>query len=58
VHSQSSANVGMALPTSYTALLVFWMLQSAGLSGLNGTAHGVVANIALPGEMGGDSRFS
>ncbi|KAI0523868.1 MFS general substrate transporter [Xylaria bambusicola] len=47
------ANVGMALQTSYPALLVLRTLQSAGASGLIGAAYGVVADITQKEERGG-----
>ncbi|KAI8947801.1 MFS general substrate transporter [Xylaria longipes] len=47
------ANIGMALQTSYPALLVLRTLQSAGASGLIGAAYGVVADITQKEERGG-----
>ncbi|KAI1084015.1 major facilitator superfamily domain-containing protein [Whalleya microplaca] len=46
------ANIGMALQTSYPALLVLRMLQSAGSSGTYGAAYGVVADIAEASQRG------
>jgi MFS family permease len=46
------ANVGMALQTSYPALLVLLMLQSAGSLGPYGATYGIVADIALPRKRG------
>ncbi|KAI0188996.1 major facilitator superfamily domain-containing protein [Xylaria flabelliformis] len=47
------ANIGMALQTSYPALLVLRTLQSAGSSGLIGAAYGIVADITQREERGG-----
>ncbi|KAI1733790.1 MFS general substrate transporter [Xylaria scruposa] len=47
------ANIGMALQTSYPALLVLRTLQSAGASGLIGAAYGIVADITQREERGG-----
>ncbi|KAI1279075.1 MFS general substrate transporter [Xylaria sp. FL0933] len=47
------ANVGMALQTSFPALLVLRTLQSAGASGLIGAAYGVIADITQKEERGG-----
>ncbi|GAW14605.1 hypothetical protein ANO14919_040080 [Xylariales sp. No.14919] len=47
------ANVGMALQTSFPALLVLRTLQGAGASGLIGAAYGVVADITQKEERGG-----
>ncbi|KAH9893766.1 major facilitator superfamily domain-containing protein [Xylariomycetidae sp. FL2044] len=46
------ANIGMAVQTSYPALLVLRMLQSAGSSGTYGAAYGVIADIAQVSERG------
>ncbi|KAI1119877.1 MFS general substrate transporter [Nemania abortiva] len=47
------ANIGMALQTSFPALLVLRAVQSAGASGLIGAAYGVVADITQKEERGG-----
>ncbi|MCJ1337330.1 hypothetical protein MMC09_002612 [Bachmanniomyces sp. S44760] len=45
-------NVGLALQTSFEALFVLRMLQSAGISGAFSIAYGVVADLASPAERG------
>ncbi|KAB5582349.1 major facilitator superfamily domain-containing protein [Coniochaeta sp. 2T2.1] len=47
------ANVGIALQTSFPALLVLRMLQSAGSSGLIAVAYGVIADVTTRSERGG-----
>nr|KMM66556.1 hypothetical protein CPAG_02894 [Coccidioides posadasii RMSCC 3488] len=47
-----AANIGLALQSSFPALLVLRMLQSAGSSGTFAAAYGVIADIATPGERG------
>ncbi|KAI1173968.1 MFS general substrate transporter [Nemania sp. FL0916] len=47
------ANIGMAIQTSYPALLVLRSLQSAGASGLIGAAYGIIADITQKEERGG-----
>ncbi|KAK7967025.1 uncharacterized protein PG986_001302 [Apiospora aurea] len=47
-----ASNIGMALQTSFPALLVLRMVQSAGSSGLYGAAYGVVADITEIEERG------
>ncbi|KAI1322241.1 MFS general substrate transporter [Xylariaceae sp. FL0255] len=47
------ANVGMALQTSFPALVVLRMLQSAGASGLVAAAYGIVADITEKEDRGG-----
>ncbi|KAK8110456.1 Major facilitator superfamily transporter [Apiospora kogelbergensis] len=47
-----AANVGMALQTSFPALLVLRMVQSAGSSGLYGAAYGVIADISRIEDRG------
>ncbi|KAI0191107.1 major facilitator superfamily domain-containing protein [Astrocystis sublimbata] len=47
------ANIGMAIQTSYPALLVLRGLQSAGASGLIGAAYGIIADITQKEERGG-----
>ncbi|KAK8868343.1 major facilitator superfamily domain-containing protein [Apiospora arundinis] len=46
------ANVGIALQTSYPALFVLRMLQSAGSSGLIAISYGVIADITTRSERG------
>ncbi len=46
------ANVGLALQTSYPALLLLRMLQSAGGSATIGLGYGVVGDITEPSERG------
>jgi len=46
------ANVGLALQTSYPALLLLRMLQSAGGSATIGLGYGVVGDITQPSERG------
>ncbi|OHW91787.1 major facilitator superfamily protein [Colletotrichum incanum] len=47
-----ASNVGLALQTSYPALLVLRMVQSAGSSGSYGAAYGIVADITTVSERG------
>ena len=47
------ANIGLALQNSYGALLALRMLQSAGSSGTNALAYGVISDISAPHERGG-----
>ncbi|KAK7953652.1 Major facilitator superfamily transporter, partial [Apiospora saccharicola] len=47
-----AANIGMALQTSFPALLVLRMVQSAGSSGLYGAAYGEIADISKIEERG------
>ncbi|CAF9913072.1 MAG: hypothetical protein ALECFALPRED_008623 [Alectoria fallacina] len=47
-----SANVGLALQNSYTALVVLRCLQSAGASSTIAIAYGFIADIAPPAERG------
>ncbi|KAI9781779.1 MAG: hypothetical protein M1839_005772 [Geoglossum umbratile] len=47
-----ASNIGLALQSSYPALLVLRMLQSAGSSGMFAVAFGVVADVAPPAERG------
>lgn len=47
------ASIGLAYQSSYGALLVLRMLQSAGASGTVALAYGVIADIAPPHERGG-----
>lgn len=46
------ANVGLALQTSYPALLLLRMLQSAGGSATIGLGYGVVGDITESSERG------
>lgn len=46
------ANLGLALQSSYPALLTLRMLQSTGSSGTIAIGTGVVADIATSGERG------
>ncbi|KAK4204499.1 MFS general substrate transporter [Triangularia verruculosa] len=48
-----SANTGMALQTSYAALLVLRMLQSVGASALIAITYGVIADITESKDRGG-----
>lgn len=47
------ASIGLAYQSSYEALLMLRMLQSAGASGTVALAYGVIADIAPPHERGG-----
>ncbi|EFW13721.1 hypothetical protein D8B26_002538 [Coccidioides posadasii str. Silveira] len=47
-----AANIGLALQSSFPALLVLRMVQSAGSSGTFAAAYGVIADIATPSERG------
>ncbi|KAL9629604.1 MAG: hypothetical protein Q9164_006811 [Protoblastenia rupestris] len=47
-----SANLGLALQSSYTALVVLRCLQSAGASSTIAIAYGFIADIAPPAERG------
>ncbi|KAK1512467.1 uncharacterized protein CCOS01_14707 [Colletotrichum costaricense] len=47
------ANVGIALQSSFPALLVLRMLQSSGASGLTAITYGVISDITLPKDRGG-----
>ena len=47
-----SANLGLALQNSYTALVVLRCLQSAGASSTIALAYGVIADISTPAERG------
>ena len=47
------ASLGLSFQTSYAALLILRMLQSAGASGTVALAYGVIADIAAPHERGG-----
>ncbi|KAH8907339.1 MFS general substrate transporter [Coniochaeta sp. PMI_546] len=47
------ANIGIALQTSFPALLVLRMVQSAGSSGLIAVAYGVIADVTTRSERGG-----
>ncbi|KAF2969968.1 hypothetical protein GQX73_g3601 [Xylaria multiplex] len=46
------ANIGLALQSSYPALLVLRMVQSAGISGTISLGYGVISDIATPSERG------
>ena len=46
------ANVGLAVQSSFPALLVLRMIQSAGSSGTIALGYGVIADIAPPSERG------
>lgn len=46
------ANIGIAVQSSFPALLMLRMLQSAGISGTFSVAYGVVSDIASPAERG------
>ncbi|KAH7324677.1 major facilitator superfamily domain-containing protein [Stachybotrys elegans] len=46
------SNIGLALQTSYPALFVLRMIQSAGISGSYGAAYGVLADITTISERG------
>ncbi|CAJ2500693.1 Uu.00g035460.m01.CDS01 [Anthostomella pinea] len=46
------ANIGLALQSSFPALLVSRMLQSAGSSGTISLGYGIISDIASPSERG------
>lgn len=48
----TAANIGLALQSSFAALLVLRCLQSAGSSGTVSFGYGVIADIATPAERG------
>lgn len=50
-----AANVGLALQSSFPALFVLRMVQSAGISGSYAVTYGVVADLFSPAERGGYS---
>lgn len=47
-----ASNIGLALQSSYPALFVLRMVQSAGSSGTFAIAFGVIADVAPPAERG------
>ncbi|KAK8130868.1 hypothetical protein PG984_007306 [Apiospora sp. TS-2023a] len=47
-----AANVGLALQSNYTSLLILRMVQSAGSSGTITLGYGVISDIADPSERG------
>ncbi|RYC61465.1 hypothetical protein CHU98_g4733 [Xylaria longipes] len=46
------ANIGLAVQSSYPALLVLRMVQSAGIAGTISLGYGVISDIATPSERG------
>ncbi|KAL4930789.1 putative MFS transporter [Aspergillus undulatus] len=48
----TASNIGLALQTSYPALMILRCLQSAGSSGTVAFGYGVIADIATPAERG------
>ncbi|KAK8015082.1 major facilitator superfamily transporter [Apiospora arundinis] len=46
------ANIGLALQSDYTTLLILRMVQSAGSSGTISLGYGVISDIASPSERG------
>ncbi|KAL4942507.1 major facilitator superfamily domain-containing protein [Aspergillus oleicola] len=48
----TAANIGLALQTSYPALMILRCLQSAGSSGTVAFGYGVISDIATPAERG------
>lgn len=50
-----AANIGLALQSSFSALFVLRMLQSAGISGTFSIAYGVLGDLFAPAERGGYS---
>ncbi|KAK7943107.1 uncharacterized protein PG986_012220 [Apiospora aurea] len=47
-----AANIGLALQSNYTSLLILRMVQSAGSSGTISLGYGVISDIASPSERG------
>jgi MFS family permease len=52
------ANIGLALQSSYTALLVLRCLQSSGSSGTIAIAYAVVADVSTYADRGVFSGFA
>ncbi|KAL4883877.1 major facilitator superfamily domain-containing protein [Aspergillus karnatakaensis] len=48
-----AANLGLALQSSYVALVILRCLQSAGSAGTIAIAYGVIADVTTPQERGG-----